>query len=220
VIKKLHLLLLCLCLVASSCTLVIKGLGRAVIRDYDKYKNLDLTNVHIIDTTGRQRIFAEVFAGKAVYLYVWKEQNKLAPNDKDKKYKALKQRFEKYPDVVFAELSLCTDCKNNSYSNRLVMDESSAELRSVLDLTDPAPFIIGKNGQMLAFKGPKPSDDLLVDYVLYQSRNGIDGTKSGKKLIRGVNSHSRFKTRHLREWYTKHFNQDPTSFDFNFSSTK
>jgi hypothetical protein len=194
-------------------------MARVVVKDYDNHTNVNLSHLQLIDPTGQQQSFDKVFAGKAVYLYVWREHNRMPPGDTDHKYRALQKRFEKYPDVVFAKLSVCSDCKDVSDSYRLIIDKSSAAFRSILNLSGPAPFIIGKEGQLLAFKGPKPGDDLLVDYVLYQSRNGIDGTRSGKKLIRGVDRHSEFKSQHLREWYVNHFNQDPDSFDFNFSST-
>lgn len=218
--KKKYWVLLFLCALFSSCTLVLKGLARAVVKDYDNYTTINLSNLQLIDPAGKQRSFSESFAGKTVYLYLWADSSKKAPDTKNKKYNALKQRFEKYPDVVFANLALCSDCKDISDSYRLVIDESSAEFRSILNLTDAAPFIIGKHGNILAFKGPKPSDDLLVDYVLYQSRKDVEGSTSARKLIRGVNSKSRFKTRELREWYANHFNKDPNLFDFNFSTTK
>jgi hypothetical protein len=218
--KKSYVFLLCLCLLLSSCTLVLKGLARAVVKDYDNHTHVDLSDVQLTDKDGKQRSFGELFAGKVVYLYIWRDSNKMPPNNKDKKYKALKERFAKYPDVVFADLSVCNDCNNLSDSYRLVTDNSSCEFCSILNISDAAPFIIGKDGKILAFKGPKPSDDLLVDYVLYQARNNINGTESSRKLISGVNKNSRFKTRRLREWYVNHFNQDPDSFTFSFSSTK
>jgi len=217
--NKTSLFLLCLCSLVCSCTLILKGLARAVVKDYDNYISMDLSDMQLIDPAGEQQSFSKLFAGKTVYLYLWNSRNKKAPDNKDKKYYELKQRFEKYPDVVFANISLCKDCESIPDSYRLAMDKSSVEFRSILNLSDATPFIIGKNGKVLAFKGPKPSDDLLVDYVLYESRKGVDGTTSARKLIRGVNSHAKFKTRALREWYAKHFNKDPSSFDFNFSST-
>jgi len=70
-------------------------------------------------------------------------------------------------------------------------------------------FIIGKDGTVLGFRGPKPTDDLLVDYVLYESRKGVPAEKSAKSLIRGINSNSRFKNRKFWEWYLHHFNKEP-----------
>jgi hypothetical protein len=219
-IRKACLVLLCFGICLSSCTLVIKSLARVVVRDYDNHTNINLSGLQLIDTTGNQKSFSEVFAGKAVYLYIWEDSTKRPPSNKDKRYTALKQRFEKYPDVTFASLSLCKDCKNVSGSYRLILDQSSDEFTSIVNLFESAPFIIGKDGQLLAYKGPKPSDDLLVDYVLYEARNGIDGRKSARKLINGVNKRSKFKNRALREWYSNHFEKDPNSITFNFSSTK
>ncbi|MNV92297.1 hypothetical protein D3C71_1868760 [compost metagenome] len=82
------------------------------------------------------------------------------------------------------------------------------------------PFIIGKDGKMLAFKGPKAQDHTLVDYVLYEARNGVDGTSAAKTLIRGVNSEQKFKTQLLKDWYQGHFNKNPEKVNFSVSSTQ
>ena len=217
---KTSIFFLCLCLITGSCTLVLKSMARSIVKDYDNYTDVNLSNIQLNDHSGKQRSFKEMFKGKVVYLYVSKDPEHSTKNDKDKKYSALKQRFKQYPDVIFATISVCNNTTDSTAFYRLICDSSSAEFRSILiQVTDKAPFIIGKNGKILAFKGPKPNDDLLVDYVLFEARKGIDGTTSARKLIKGVNKKARFKSRELREWYTKHFNKSPDSLDFSFSST-
>ncbi|MNR05271.1 hypothetical protein D3C85_1212890 [compost metagenome] len=80
-----------------------------------------------------------------------------------------------------------------------------------MKLGDPAPFIIGKDGAILAYKGPKPDDKIIVDYVICQAMKGEDGTKSAKRFIRGVNGNSQFKSDKLIEWYTGHYGKAPAN---------
>nr|WP_157247111.1 hypothetical protein [Pedobacter panaciterrae] len=217
--KILYLLIPCLFLLPSSCTMIVKGLAKSVVKGYNNHTDMNVSAFQLIDEKGDKHTFKDLFEGKTVYLYMWKDKNDRPPGEKDKKFTALKERFHKYPDVVFADLYLGPDTTHGSY--RLADQELSAKLISDLKLISPAPFIIGKDGKMLAYKGPKPTDNIVVDYVLFEARNGIDGTKSGKKLIRGVNSDQGFKTPALQAWYTDQFGKEYKSpVHFGISTTQ
>ncbi len=214
-----YLLILFTCLIASSCTMMVKGLVKLVVKDYNDYTNTNVSNVQLLDRKGNNQSFSKLFSGKTVYLYVW-ENKSTTPDAHQKEYSELKDRFAKYPDVVFANLYIGSDTVANSY--KLGDDVASLDFRKILEINNnAAPFIIGKDGSILAYKGPKPTDKTLVDYVLFQARNGEDGTKSAKRLIRGVSREQRFKSIELKDWYTKHFNKEPEGkLSFSVSSTK
>ncbi len=217
--KLLYLLILPLYLTTSSCTMMVKGLAKLVVKDYNDYTHTNISGMQLIDAQGKKQLFNEAFVGKTVYLYVWENKNNRPTTDKEKSYAALQQRFAKYPDVVFANLYVGSDTVSNGY--QLGNNASAEEFRSILKLDGKAPFIIGKDGSILAYKGPKPSDNIVVDYILFEARNGVNGTKAAKRLIRGVNSDEQFKTPELRDWYTAHFNKEPVGrLQFSISSTK
>ncbi|KQC00412.1 hypothetical protein AQF98_13105 [Pedobacter sp. Hv1] len=198
--------------------MMVKGLAKLVVKDYNDHTNTYISGIQVTDEKGKKQLFGELFAGKTVYLYVWKDKKNRPPADQEKTYHALQQRFAKYPDVVFANLYLGSDTAANSY--QLVNNASSEEFRRILKLNEKAPFIIGKDGSILAYKGPKPGDNIVVDYVLFEARNGMNGTKAAKKLIRGVNGDEEFKSPELQEWYTNHFNKAPEGrMSFSISST-
>lgn len=216
--KLLYLLILPICLTTSSCTMMVKGLVKLVVKDYNDHTDTYISGIQVADEKGKKQLFGELFAGKTVYLYVWKDKKNRPPADQEKNYSALQQRFAKYPDVAFANLYIGSDTVSNSY--QLVNNASSEEFRRILKLNEKAPFIIGKDGSILAYKGPKPSDNIVVDYVLFEARNGVNGTKSAKRLIKGVNSNEELKSPELREWYANHFNKAADGrMSFSISST-
>lgn len=199
--------------------MMVKGLVKLVVKDYNDYTNTNISNIQLLDKKNNSQLFSNVFAEKTVYLYVWKNENNRPPDAEHKEYNALKERFAKYPDVVFTDLYIGSDTAANSF--KLGNDIASEHFRKILKINDDAvPFIIGKNGSILAYKGPKPNDKILVDYVLFQARNGEDGTKSAKRLIRGVSGEQKLKTTELKDWYTKHFNKSPEDLSFSVSSTQ
>jgi len=216
--KLLYLFLLPLCLSHTSCTMVVKSLAKSVAKNYDNHKDMNLSNLVLKDKDGTTQTFGKLFAGKTVYMYVWKLNQLLPPADKDSMFVALKKRFIKYNDVVFINLyngnvagdwQQVLDQKNKGVrSYQLADNDVNEEFR---DLMGPStsPQIIGKDGTLLSFQGPKPTDKLVVDYVLYQARTGVNGTKSAKKLISGINSNVRFKDPKLIEWYEMHFGKMP-----------
>lgn len=217
--KKLtYLLILSTCLITSSCTMMVKGLVKLVVKDYNDYTNTNISNIQLLDKKGNKQLFSNLFIGKTVYLYVWKNEDNRPPNAQQKEYSELKERFAQYPDVVFANLYIGSDTTTNSY--KLGNDAASVNFREILKIDKATPFIIGKDGSILAYKGPKPTDKILVDYVLFQARNGEDGTKSAKRLIRGVSGEQKLKTTALKDWYTKHFNKSPEDLSFSVSSTQ
>lgn len=194
-------------------------MAKNVVKGYNDHTDLNISAFELTDEKGNKNTFKNQFEGKTVYLYIWKDKNDRPPGAKDKKFTALKDRFRKYPDVVFADLYIGSDTLTTSY--KLANAAISAKLISEIKLTSPAPFIIGKSGKMLAYKGPKPTDDIVVDFILSEARNGVDGTKSGKKLIRGVNSERGFKTPALRTWYSEQFDKEYTApLSFSISTTQ
>ncbi|RYF14837.1 MAG: hypothetical protein EOO42_17530 [Flavobacteriales bacterium] len=203
--KIIYLFILPLCLVASSCTMMVKGIAKLVVKDYNDYTDTNIANLQFADAKGNSQTFGNLHKGKTVYLYVW-DAKKLS-SDQEQSYKLLKERFAKYPDVAFANLYLGTDTSSNAY--KLVSSNSSQDFRNILKVSEPAPFIIGKDGAILAYKAPKPNDKLVVDYVLFQARSGENGTKAAKRLIRGVNRNEQFKSDQLVDWYTNHFGKAP-----------
>lgn len=216
--KLLYLLILPLCLSFSSCTMMVKGFAKLVVKDYNDYTGTNISNVQVVDTKGKSQSFGQAFAGKTVYLYLWKNKTDRA-FETNENYLALQKRFAKYPDVVFANLYLGSDTAANAYT--LGNNANAQVLLDLLSPSETAPFIIGKDGSILSYKGPKPSDNTLVDYVLFEARNGINGTKAAKKMIRSVNGEKRFKTQEMRDWYTQHFNKVPDgSVNFSVSSVK
>ena len=214
--KFTYLFILPLCIMASSCTMMVKGIAKLVVKDYNDFTNTHITNIQLVDEAGNNQSFGNLYNGKTVYLYIWDSKRLSAEQEKD--LILLKQRFAKYPDVVFSNLYIGTDTVSNAY--KLGDDASSAQFRNILKINDPAPFIIGKDGSILSYKGPKPNDKILVDYVLYEARNGENGTKAAKQLIKGVDKHEKFKTAKLRDWYTNHFGKNPDDkLSFSLSST-
>lgn len=213
-----YLLILSTCLITSSCTMMVKGLVKLVVKDYNDYTSTNISNIQLLDKKGNNQLFSNLFTGKTVYLYVWKNEDNRPPDAQQKEYSELKERFAKYPDVVFTDLYIGSDTAANSY--KLGNDDASEHFRKILNINNATPFVIGKNGSILAYKGPKPTDKVLVDYVLFQARNGEDGTKSAKRLIRGVSGEQRFKTVELKDWYIKHFNKSPDDLSFSVSSTQ
>jgi len=217
--KFLYLSLVTLCLTQSSCTLMVKGLAKLVVKEYNDHTDIKLSDLEITDAEGKTQLLSEAFKGKTVYLYLWKNESSTPPDENSKDYKELKQRFAKYPDVVFANLYIGTSTSVKSY--KVVDNDYSKQILSVLSLQNAAPFIIGKEGSVLSYKGPKPSDRTLVDYVLFEANKGENGTKSAKKLIRGVNGKQKFKSQELITWYTHHFEKAPDeSLHFGVSTTK
>ena len=214
--KKLtYLFILALCLFSSSCTMMVKGIAKLLVKDYNDYTDTNVSDIQIIDNHGSIRSFGSLYKGKTVYLYVW--ENTKPSVQQEKSYRLLQERFAKYPDVVFASLYTGSD---TSSVNKLGRDASSDKFRNILKISNPAPFIIGKDGSILAYKGPKPDDKIIVDYVLYQAMAGVNGTKSAKRFIRGVNGNNQFKSRELTEWYTGHFGKAPDEkLNMSLSST-
>jgi hypothetical protein len=205
--KSIYLLIFPLCILASSCTMMVKGIAKLVVKNYNDYTSTHISDIQIIDPNGKHQTFGDLYNGKTVYLYVWKDKKLSAQQEKS--YLSLKDRFAKYPNVIFTKLYIGSDSTSNT--NKLVNNGSSAEFKNIMKITDPAPFIIGKDGAILSYKGPKPEDKIIVDYVLCQAMNGEDGTKSAKRFIRGINGNSQFKSDKLIEWYTKHFGKAPES---------
>ncbi|MNK85714.1 hypothetical protein D3C87_1056020 [compost metagenome] len=205
--KSTYLLILALCVFTSSCTMMVKGFAKLLVKDYNDYTSTHISDIQIVNQNGKSETFGNLYPQKTVYLYVW--GNKKLSEQQEKSYLLLKERFAKYPDVVFATLYVGSDTTLNT--NRLVNNASSAEFREILKLGDPAPFIIGKDGAILAYKGPKPDDKIIVDYVICQAMKGEDGTKSAKRFIRGVNGNSQFKSDKLIEWYTGHYGKAPAN---------
>lgn len=203
--KKITYLILGLCVLTSSCTMMVKGIAKLMVKNYNDYTSTHISDVKIVDPEGRNQSFGNLYNGKTVYLYVW--GNKKRSVQQEKSYQQLKERFAKYPDVVFSELYVGSDTSSNT--SRLGDDTPSAEFRKILMIGDPAAFIIGKDGAILAYKGPRPDDKIILDYVLYQAMTGEDGTKSAKRFIRGMNGNSQFKSSKLIEWYTGHFGKAP-----------
>lgn len=227
--KLFYASLILLSLSQSSCTMMVKGLVKAVVKGYNDHTDMNVSSFKLMDQQGKKHTFASLYEGKTVYFYVWTSPSNRPPGEKDKDYTALKKRFEKYPDVVFADFFIGTDQaawtaddqKTSGQNNYfLVHDEASKKFLSALKESTMVPFIVGKDGTMLAFKGPKPYDHTLVDYVLYEARNGIDGTASAKALVRGVNSNEKFKTQLLKDWYQGQFNKNPDKVNFSVSSTQ
>jgi hypothetical protein len=213
--KSTYLFILALCVFSSSCTMMVKGIAKLLVKDYNDYTDTYISDIQFADTNGNNHSFGSLYKGKTVYLYVW--GNKKRSAQQEKSYRLLKERFAKYPDVIFADLYVGSD---TSSTNKLGDDASSAKFRKILKIGDPAPFIIGKDGAILAYKGPKPDDKIIVDYVLYQAMGGENGTKSAKRFIRGVNGNDQFKSPKLIEWYTNHFGKAPDhKLNMSLSST-
>lgn len=214
--KSIYLFILAICVLASSCTMMVKGFAKLLVKNYNDYTSTHISDIQIVDPKGKLQTFGDLYNGKTVYLYIWKDKKLSAQQEKS--YLLLKERFAKYPDVAFAKLYIGSDSALNSY--RLMNNNSSAEFRDILKISDPAPFIIGKDGAILSYKGPKPEDKIIVDYVICQAMKGEDGTKSAKRFIRGVNGNSQFKSDKLVEWYTKHFGEAPSNkLSMSLSST-
>jgi hypothetical protein len=217
--KLLYLSLLTFALTQSSCTVMVKGLAKLMVKDYNDYTDVKFSDLQIANHNGNIQLFGERFKGKTVYLYIWKNEKSTPPSEKNEAYKALKERFAKYPDVVFANLYIGTESEPDTY--RLVENDLSRKIFDHLSVQDAAPFIIGKDGAILSYKGPKAEDRIVVDYVLFEARNGQNGTKSAKRLIKGVNHDQQFKTEELRNWYTSHFGKAPDKLlNFSISTSK
>ncbi|WP_316750981.1 hypothetical protein [Pedobacter gandavensis] len=226
--KLLYLLLFTICISQSSCTMFIKGVSKSIVKKYDDHTDMNVSSFQVMDNKGKVHSFSDLYAGKTVYLYTWENTNGGPPHDKN--YDDLKARFAQYPDVVFADLYIGADekawlefVKKHPVSNSLLLvkDAASNRFLTALEGSTEVPCIISKDGEILSFKGPKPQDKIVVDYILFQARNGVDGTTSGKKLIKGVNSKEKFKTEELNDWYKKHYKvNEIKDLSFGISSTQ
>ncbi len=214
--KKLFYLLPFLVLFQSSCTMMVKGLAKTVAKHYDDHKDVNLSDLELINQNGQTEKFGTSFTGKTVYLYAWEQQ--LPRTDQDADYAGLKKRFAKYNDVVFINIytgssekdwQKIQNVKNERVAvYRLSSAPQNAGFKKLVD-SSTVVNIIGKDGALLGFKGPTPSDKLLVDYALDQARTGIDATTSTKTMIKGINSNRRFKNPVLYTWYENHFGIKP-----------
>jgi len=199
--------------------MMVKGLVKLVVKEYNDHTDINLSNLQIEDADGKIQSLGETFKGKTIYLYIWKNESSLPPSENNKEYKELKKRFAKYPDVTFANLYIGSSTQLKSY--KLVENDFSKQIIPILSVENATPFIIGKDGSILSYKGPKPSDHTLVDYVLFQANQGENGTKSAKRLIKGVNGKQQFKSEQLIDWYTSHFGKAPDkSLNFAVSTSK
>lgn len=226
--KLLYLLILPLYLSNSSCTMVVKSLSKSISKNYDDQKERNISGLVLTDEAGKSQTFASLFAGKAVYLYGWKSGILLPPGDKDSAYVSLKRRFVKYDDVVFVnlyngdkaeDLKKVLELKNRGVkSYQLSADAANQDYRDLMGIST-SPQIIGKDGTLLSFQGPMPSDKIFVDYALYQARNGQDGTKSSNQLIKGINSKLHFKNRKLADWYELHYGKKPGKLAVSISNS-
>lgn len=226
--KLFYLLLFTTCIAQTSCTMMIKGIAKKMVKKYDDHTDMNVSAFQLMDKNGKVQSYSEIMAGKTVYLYTWADTSSRPPHDKN--YADLKARFSSYPDVVFADLFIGSDEKSwldfekknpGRAAYYLVKNDVSSPFLMALDGSTVVPFIIGKDGKILAFKGPKPQDKIVVDYILYEARSGVDGATSGKKLIKGVNSAQKFKTEELNDWYKKHFKvNEVDKLSFGISSTQ
>lgn len=216
--KLLYLLILPLILLNSSCSMVIKGFGKTLANRYDDQKKTNISDLSLTDKNGKTQKFGELFAGKVVYLYVWKHSELLAPGDENKTYEALKQRFAKYDDVVFINVytgdkdtdwKLMLDKKNDGVKSYKLSDKPENEsFRNLMESSTSAQ-IIGKDGFILGFKGPSPEDRTIVDYALFHARSGQDAAQSTKNFIKSINSDYRFKNKDTEAWYINQFGKKP-----------
>lgn len=205
-------------MLSASCTMMVKTIAKSAAKGYDDHVDLQINQLKVVDTLGKTASFEQLYAGKTVYLYVWKSPILLPPDDKDSLYKGLKDRFAKYDDVVF--INIYTGNKEEDWklihglqqkdvkAFRLAEDPDNTAFRDLYSIST-SPQIVSKDGHVLGFKGPLPSDKLVVDYALYQARNGMDATASTKILIKGVNKEERLSTEELKSWYSAHFGKDP-----------
>jgi hypothetical protein len=218
--KKLSLfLILPLLIFGSSCTMVIKSISKKVAANYDDQTDVNISGLMLTAKDGKTATYGSLFNGKTVYMYVWKLGPLTPPADADSAYVRLKKRFDRYDDVVFINLysgdktedwNTIQSVQNRKVkSYRLTADAINQEFKDLMGPTT-SPQIIGSDGKILSFKGPKPTDKLVVDYVLYQARSGQDGTVSSKQLIKGINSKLHFKDKRLTTWYTDFYGKKPT----------
>jgi len=216
--RLLYILLIPVLLSESSCTMIIKGMGKSIAKAYDDQKDLNINNLEVADQNGKAARFGDLYAGKTVYMYVWRHTTLLPADDTNADYKALKSRFEKYNDVVFINLytgeteddwKQATTLKNNAVkAYHLSAKSINADFRELMS-SSTSPQIIGKNGFILGFKGPRPADKLVVDYALFQARSGENATEATKTLIKGINSEQHFKNDQLTTWYESHYGKKP-----------
>ncbi|QNK62401.1 hypothetical protein H7F33_17950 [Pedobacter sp. PAMC26386] len=199
--------------------MVVKGLAKAVAKSYDDHSNMNLSPLVLTDTNGKSSTLSSLFAGKTVYMYIWKQPQNLPPGEDNMDYRNLKKRFAKYSDVVF--INVYTGSTEQDWKQILKLknpEVSAYHLSSVpvnnafstLMQNSTSPQILGKDGKLLGFKGPKPTDKIVVDYALYQARNGTDATTATKTLIKGIDSKSQFKNKKLADWYETHYGQKPS----------
>lgn len=196
----------------------MKGLAQRAVKDYSDYKDVNVSGLQLVKDS-KQTTFRNLYSGKVVYLTIWKDNIEKPPYNNNPKYSELINRFKQYPDVVFTSVYA-----GNGHDTTLAALQLAGKPQPDYDPlffnTNPAgtSFIIGRDGSLLSFKGPRPTDDLLVDYVLYEARNGVPAKKSAKKLIRGLHPNSGFKKKEMREWYTQHFHKEPGKLSFSVSS--
>jgi len=198
--------------------MMVKSLSKSLANNYDDQIERNVSSLVLKDKNGKEETMASLFSGKTVYMYVWKHSPLFPPGDTDSAYTALKRRFVKYDDVVFinvyndnneADWKELLKKKNKGVMSYQLSENAANDSFRELMGASTSPQIIGKDGTILSFLGPRPTDKLLVDYALDQARTGQNGTKSAKKLIKGINSKVHFKDPKLTEWYEKHYGKKP-----------
>ncbi len=222
--KKLILLLFPILLMQQSCVVVIKGLARSVTDDYDDQGNKNVSAIQLESVSGGTESFSQRFAGKTVYALVYNSPLQEPPSTNAADYKALKERFKPYDDVVFIQVyNGSNDQYWSTFSAKKAGNAEFYRLKSFntlpwSDIGDtPQALIVGQDGRVLGFKGPKPNDKILVDYVLCEARNGVNASTSARALIRDVNRYEHFKSEEMRSWYSAHFKKSPKDMSFSIS---
>ena len=65
--KLLYASLILLSLSQTSCTMMVKGLVKAVVKGYDNYTDMNVSSFQLADQQGKKHTFSSLYAGKTVY---------------------------------------------------------------------------------------------------------------------------------------------------------
>ncbi|WP_162618740.1 hypothetical protein [Pedobacter yulinensis] len=220
------LLLLPAMMLQQSCIVMVKSLARNIVKGYDDYADKSVSGAMLLGTDNKPVRLKDAFMGKTVYAVVYKSTLNNPSAGDSTAYEQMKARFKAYPDVRFVSVYNGEDetyWRNFSNGKTRRSDAyrlSNGEEQPWKGLGDtPQALIIGTDGKVLAYKAPMPNSKVLADYVLFQARAGRNGTESARDVIKEINEGGKFKSDHMKAWYTSHFKLPAEQASLSFSNS-
>ena len=188
---------------------VSKKIAKNIAKEY-KVTGPDssLSRLNLADRNGKRKTFEQLFSGKILYVGLIQDLKQL--DQYNSSLLDLKKRFQDNPKVMFINLYV-GKTQAISFPDsliqgfRLIKDEQSKFLFSrntkMVDY-----LIVNKNGMISCNNAPKPTDRILVDYLIHQASLGHLGYPSTIDIINEVGD-KKYNNANFSNWYNKHFHE-------------